>query len=101
MLDTVLVLRDMMGWDNTPLEHSHFEAQGLVQMKFLEIKWLGEFEVNQPLIFQDVIIVGGWVVLATRFEHSHAPHIASLPTNFFRVLQKKSTNKSLEIPPKK
>ena len=47
-----------MGWDNTPLEHSHFEAQGLVQMRFLEIKWLGEFEVNQPLIFQDVVIVG-------------------------------------------
>ena len=81
--------RDMMGWDNAPLEHSHFEPQGLVQMRFRIFKLLGEFEVNQPLIFQDVIIVGVWVVLATRFEHSHAPHnIASFPTHFFRVLQK-------------
>lgn len=50
-------LRNMMGCVPSTLEHSHFEAQGLVQMRFLEIKWLGEFEVNQPLIFQDVIIV--------------------------------------------
>ena len=47
-----------MGCVPSTLEHSHFEAQGLVQMRFLEIKWLGEFEVNQPLIFQDVVIVG-------------------------------------------